>query len=183
MARVKAYQDLTRHHDSVFNDLTRQGGSSNGTSEIAEAEENFRKSVSSLVSTVVTEGAKVPGERGAALISSILRLVPSFSPSPVPTPTIDLPAGMECRIILGDAPRNIPAGQHVVSSLPSSPLTGGAGVPTVVGRSTIRFGQAVTPARRVHATRLSFLQTTCEHPLYQHPRRGVEPQIHALLPC
>ena len=143
-ARVKAYHDLAQHHDSVFDDLTRQGGSSTGTSEIAEAEENFRKSVSGLVSTVITEGAKVPGECGAALISSVLCLVPSFSLSPVLTPTIDLPAGMECRIILGDAPRSIPAGQHVVSSLPSSPLTGGAGTSTVAGRSTIRFGQAVT---------------------------------------
>ena len=34
--------------------------------------------------------------------------------------------------------------QHVVSSLPSSPLTGGASAPTVAGRSTIRFGQAMT---------------------------------------
>ena len=31
-----------------------------------------------------------------------------------------------------------------MSSLPSSPLTGGAGAPTVAGSSTIRFGQAVT---------------------------------------
>ena len=142
--RVKVYQDLTQHHDSVFDDLTRQGGLSTGTSEIAEAEENFRKSVSNLVSTVVTEGAKVPGERGAVLISSILCLVPNFPLSPVLTPTIDLPAGMECRIILGDAPWNIPVGQHVMGSLPSSPLTGGVGTPTVAGSSTIRFGQAVT---------------------------------------
>ena len=34
--------------------------------------------------------------------------------------------------------------QNVVSSLPSSPLTGGVGAPTVAGSSTIRFGQAVT---------------------------------------
>ena len=51
---------------------------------------------------------------------------------------------MECRIILGDAPWSISAGQHVMSSLPSSPLTGGVGTPTVAGSSTIRFGQAVT---------------------------------------
>ena len=158
--RVKAYQDLAQHHDSVFNDLTRQGGSSNGTSEVAEAEENFRKSVSNLVSTVVTKGAKVPGEHGAALISSILHLVPSFPLSPVLTPTIDLPVGMECRIILGDTPRSIPAGQHIVSSLPSSPLTGGAGIPTVAGRSTIKFGQAVTrPA--------TFMQP--DYPFFKHP--------------
>ena len=143
-ARVKAYHDLAQHHDSVSNNLTGQGGSSTGSSEIAEAEENFRKSVSNLVSTVITEGAKVSGERGAALISSVLHLVPNFPLSPVLTPTIDLPMGMECRIILGDAPQSISTGQHIVSSLPSSPLTGGAGAPTVAGSSTIRFGQAVT---------------------------------------
>ena len=62
------------HHDSVSNNLMGQGGLSTGSSEIAQAEENFRKSVSNLVSTVVTEGAKVSGERGAVLISSILQL-------------------------------------------------------------------------------------------------------------
>ena len=127
-----------------------------GSSEIAEAEENFCKSVSSLVSTVITEGAKVSGERGAALISSVLHLVPNLPLGPVLTPTINLPAEMECRIILGDAPWGVSVSQHIVSSLPSSPLTGGAGAPTVAGSSTIRFGQAVTQPT-VHATRLSFL--------------------------
>ena len=59
--RAKAYCALTQHHDSVSDDLTGQGGSSTRSSEIAEAEENFRKSISSLVSTVITEGAKVSG--------------------------------------------------------------------------------------------------------------------------
>ena len=142
--RAKAYHDLAQHHDSVSNDLTGQGGSSTGSSDIAEAEENFCKSVSNLVSTVITEGAKVSGECGAVLISSVLRLVPNLPLSPVLTPTIDLPAGMECRIVLGDASQSISVGQHVVSSLPSSPLTGGVSAPTVAGSSTIRFGQAVT---------------------------------------
>ena len=142
--RAKAYHDLTQHHDSVSDDLTGQGGSSTGSSEIAEAEENFRKSVSNIVSTFVTEGAKVSGEHGAVLISSILRLVPNLPLSPVLTPTIDLPTEMECRIILGDALWGVSMSQHVMSSLPSSPLTGGAGAPTVAGSSTIRFGQAVT---------------------------------------
>ena len=129
---------------SVSNDLTEQGGLSTGSSEIAEAEENFHKSVSNLVSTVITEGAKVSGEHGAALISSILRLMPTLPLIPVLTPTIDLLPERECRIILGDAPRSVSVSQNVVSSLPSSPLTGGAGAPTVAGSSTIRFGQAVT---------------------------------------
>ena len=59
--RAKAYCDLAQHHNSVSDDLAGQGGSSTGSTEIAEAEENFRKSVSNLVSTVITEGAKVSG--------------------------------------------------------------------------------------------------------------------------
>ena len=143
-ARAKAYCDLAQHHNSVSNDLTGQGGSSTGSSKIAEAEENFRKSVSNLVSTVITEGAKVSGECGAALISSILRLMPTLPLIPVLTPTINLLPERECRIILGDAPRSVSLSQNIMSSLPSSPLTRGAGAPTVAGSSTIRFGQAVT---------------------------------------
>ena len=62
--RAKAYHDPAQHHNSVSDDLTGQGGSSTRSSEIAEVEENFHKSVSNLVSTVVTEGAKVSGEHG-----------------------------------------------------------------------------------------------------------------------
>ena len=127
--RAKAYCTLTQCYDSVSNNLTGQGGLSTGSSEIAEAEENFRKSISNLVSTVITEGAKVSGECGAALISSILHLVPTFPLEPVLTPTIDLPPERECRISLGDAPRNVSAGQNIITSLPSSPLTGGASAP------------------------------------------------------
>ena len=141
--RAKAYCDLTQHHNSVSDDLTGQGGSSTRSTEIAEAEENFCKSVSNLVSTVITEGAKVSGERGAALISSILCLVPPLPLNPMLTPAIDLLPEGQCRIILGDVPRSVSVGQNV-SSLPSSPLTGGPGAPMVAGSSTIKFGQAVT---------------------------------------
>ena len=141
--RAKAYCDLTQHHNSVSDDLTGQGGSSTRSTEIADAEENFHKSVSNLVSTVVTEGAKVLGEHGAALISSILCLMPPLPLIPVLTPTIDLLLERECRNILGDAPWSVSVSQNM-SSLPSSPLTGGPGAPTVAGSSTIRFGQAVT---------------------------------------
>ena len=77
--RTKAYSALAEHHDSVSDDLTGKGRSSSGSYEIAEAEEDFRKSISTLVSTIITEGAKVPGERGAVLTSSILHLVPTTS--------------------------------------------------------------------------------------------------------
>ena len=182
--RVKAYHDLTQHHDSVLDDLMRQGGSSTRTSEIAEAEENFRKSVSNLVSTVVTEGAKVPGEHGAALISSVLCLVPNFPLSPVLTPTIDLPMGMECRIILGDAPRNIPMGQHIVGSLPSSPLTEESGR----SHGGWELHYQVRPGR--DPARCTFTQPG--YPFFKQPvstpyidtsERVRNHHIHAILPC
>ena len=49
--RAKAYSALTEHHDSVSNNLMGKGGSSSGSSKIAEAEEDFCKSISTLVST------------------------------------------------------------------------------------------------------------------------------------
>ena len=160
--RAKAYCALTQHHDSVSNDLMGKGGLSSGSSEIAEAEENFCKSISTLVSTVITEGAKVPGECGAALISSILCLVPTLPLDPVLTPTIDLPLEKECRITLGDASWNVSAGQNIVSSLPSSPLTGGASAPMVAGRSTIKFGQAVIRP-------VTFMQPGLDYPFFKKP--------------
>ena len=99
---------LAEHHDSVSDDLMGKGRSSSRSSKIAEAEEDFRKSISTLVSTVITEGAKVPGEHGAVLTSSILHLVPTLPLDPVLTPTIDLPLEKECRITLGNASRECP---------------------------------------------------------------------------
>ena len=101
------------------------------------------KSISDLISTIITEGAKVPGGHGVALTSNIIRLVPNLPLNPVLAPCIDLPPEKECKITLGDTPRPIPAGHGTPSSLPSSPLTGGTGVPMSTGRSTIRFGQAM----------------------------------------
>ena len=89
--RAKAYSALAEHHESVSDDLTGKDRSSGGSSEIMEAEEDFHKSISTLVSTVITEGAKVPGEHGAVLTSSILCLVPTLPLDPVLTLTIDLP--------------------------------------------------------------------------------------------
>ena len=160
--RAKAYCALAQHHDLVSNNLTGKGGLSTGSSEIAEAEENFCKSISNLVSTVITEGAKVPGECGAALISSVLHLVPTLPLDPVLTLTIDLPPERECRITLGDASRNVSAGQNIVSSPPSSPLTGGASAPTVAGRSTIRFGQAMIQP-------VTFMQPNLDYPYFKKP--------------
>ena len=131
--RAKAYSALTEHHDSVSDHLTGKDRLSSGSSEIAEAEEDFHKSISTLVSTIITEGAKVPGEHGAVLTSSILHLVPTLPLDPVLTLIIDLPPEKECRITLGDASWNVPVSQNIMSSLPSSPLTGGASAPWWLG--------------------------------------------------
>ena len=160
--RAKAYSALTEHHDSVSDDLTGKDRSSSRSSEIAEAEEDFCKSISTLVSTVITEGAKVPGEHRAALTSSILCLVPTLPLNPVLTPTIDLPPEKECRITLGNASRNVPVSQNIMSSLPSSPLTGGASAPMVAGRSTIKFGQAVIQP-------VTFTQPALDYPFFKKP--------------
>ena len=103
----------------------------------------FCKSISDLISTTITEGAKVPGGYGVALTSNILWLVPNLPLNLVLAPCIDLPLEKECRIILGEAPRPVTASHSTPSSLPSSPLTGEMGVPTSTGRPTIKFGQIV----------------------------------------
>ena len=100
--RAKAYGTLTEHHNSVSDHLTGKDRSGGESSKIAEAEEDFCKSISTLVSTIITEGAKVPGECGAVLTSSFLCLVPTLPLDPVLTPIIDLPLEKECRITLGD---------------------------------------------------------------------------------
>ena len=110
---------------------------------MAEVEEEFHKSISDLISTIITEGAKVPGGHGVALTSNIMQLVPNLPLNPVLVPCINLPLEKECKITLGDTLRPIPAGQGTPSSLLSLPLTGGMGVPMATGRSTIRFGQAM----------------------------------------
>ena len=160
--RAKAYSTLTKHHDSVSNHLTGKDRSGGGLSEIVEAEEDFHKSISTLVSTIITEGAKVPGECGAVLTSSILCLVPTLPLDPVLTLIIDLPPEKECRITLGEALWNLPVSQNIVSSLPSSPLTGGASAPKVAGRSTIKFGQAVIWP-------ITFTQPAMDYPFFKKP--------------
>ena len=163
---------------TISQERTGWGGES---SEIAEAEEDFRKSISTLVSTVNTEGAKVPGECGAALTSSILCLVPTLPLDPVLSLIIDLPLEKECRITLGDASWNLPVSQNIVSSLPSSPLTRGASAPTVAGRSTLIW-PGHDPACHIYATNhgLSFLQETCKHPCLHTPKSVGNPKCMQL---
>ena len=159
--QAKAYGALAKHHSSMSDHLVGTDRSGN-ESEIADAEEDFCKSISTLISTMITEGAKVPGECGVALASSILCLVLTLPLDPVLTLSIDLPPEKECKITLGDASRSFPMSQSIVSSLPSSPLTGGASAPTVAGRSTIKFGQAVIRP-------VTFTQPAMDYPFFKKP--------------
>ena len=144
---------------------TGKDGSGSGSSRMAEAEEEFHKSISDLISTALTKGAKVPGGHGVALTSNILWLVPCLPLNPVLMPCIDLPLGKECRIILGVMPRSVPTTYGTPSLLPSSSLTGGTSISMPASRSTIRFGQAMISAHYPCATscRLHLLQEALTH--------------------
>ena len=141
--RAKAYGALIEQHNSMSDHLTGKDGSGDGSSKIADVEEEFHKSISTLTSTIITEGAKIPGEHSVAFSSSILWLVPTLPLDPVLVPSIDLPLKKECKITLGDALWPFLVSHGAVSSLPSLPLIGGVSAPTITGRSTIKFGQAV----------------------------------------
>ena len=135
--RAKAYGALVEQHRSMSDHLTGRDGSGDGSSEMVDAEEEFCKSISNLISTVITEGTKIPGECGVALTSNIIWLVPTLPLNPVLAPSIDLPLEKQWKITLGNTSRPFPAGHGTSSSLPSLPLTGGMGVPVATSRSTI----------------------------------------------
>ena len=160
--RAKAYGALVEQHCSVSDLLTGKDGSGDWSSEMAEAEEEFHKSISNLISTIITEGAKVPGGHGVALTSNIIWLVPTLPLNSVLALSIDLPPEKECKITLGDTLRPFPAGHGTLSSLPSSPLTVGMGVPVATGRSTIKFGQAVIRP-------IAFAPPAIDYPFFKKP--------------
>ena len=141
--RAKAYRALVEQHHSKPELPMGKDGSGGGSSRMAEVEEEFHKSISDLISTALTKGAKVPGGHGVALTSNILWLVPCQPLNLVLMPCIDLPLEKECRIILGEMLRSIPTSHGTPSLLPSLPLTGGISISVPASRSTIRFGQAI----------------------------------------
>ena len=85
--RAKAYCALTQHHDSVSDNLMGKGGLSSRSSKIAEAEEDFHKSISTLVSTVITEGAKVPGRMWGS--TDLQYSLPGTNPTSGPSANTD----------------------------------------------------------------------------------------------
>ena len=80
--RAKAYGALIKQHNSMSDHLMGKDGLGDKSSEIADAEEEFCKSISTLISTMITEGAKIPGECGVALTSSISLASTNFTLGP-----------------------------------------------------------------------------------------------------
>ena len=103
--RAKAYGALMEQHCFKSDLPTGKDGPGSGSSEMVEVEEEFCKSISDLISTVITEGAKVPGGHSVALMSNIIWLVPNLPLNLVLAPCIDLSLEKECNITLGDTPR------------------------------------------------------------------------------
>ena len=135
---VKQYRTKPRsHEEKEKEDLE---GTSTG---MAEAEAEFHKSMTDLISALLTERGKVPRGHGVALASNVLQLVPSLPLNPVLTACMDLPPKKECRIVSREMPRSPSSGPSTPGPLPSSPLTGTMGGLSPAKRSTIRFGQAV----------------------------------------
>ena len=157
--RAKAYGALVEQHCSMSDLPIGKDGPGSGSSKMAEVEEEFCKSISNLISTVITEGAKVPGGHGVALTSNIIWLVPNVPLNLVLAPCIDLPPEKECKITLGDTLRPVPAGHGAPSSLPSLPLTGGTGVPVATSRSTVKF--VIRP--------IAFAPPATDYPFFKKP--------------
>ena len=180
--RAKAYGALVKHHNSMSDYLMGKDRSGGGSSEIADAEKDFRKSISTLVSTMITESAKVPGEHGVALTSSILCLVPTLPLDPVLAPSIDLPLEKECKITLGNASWTFPVSQSIMSSLPSSPLTWRGRCPHGGWEIHHQIWSGCNLAHHIYTTShgLSFLQKTCKHPCPHTSKRSGNPKCMQL---
>ena len=140
---AKAYEALVeqcRPESEPHQDKEGLEGTSTG---IAEAEEEFHKSMMDLISIILMEGWKVPGGHGIALASNVLWLVPTLPLNPVLMTCVDLPPEKEYRIMSGETPRSLSSGPSIPSSLPSLPLMGSTGGSSSAMRSTIIFSQAV----------------------------------------
>ena len=115
--------------------------------DMAEAwdlvEADLHKSMMDLVSTVITEGTKVPGGQGVAITSNILQLVPSLPSNLVLVTCTDLPPEREFKVVTWDPPRPPVPEPSAPSLLPSSPLTGTKGGSSISRKPAIKFGQTV----------------------------------------
>ena len=141
--RAKASEALIEQHCPELEISLGKDGFGNGSGQMAEAQEEYHKSMTDLISIILTKGAEVPGGHGVALTSNMLQLVPNLPLNPVLMPCIDLPTEKECRIVSGETLRSISTSHATLSLLPSSPLTEGTSGSMPTGRLTIYFGQAM----------------------------------------
>ena len=141
--RAKAYEALIEQHHPKPEISSGKDGSGSRSGWMAEAEEEYCKSMTDLISIILTKGVKVPGGHRVALTSNMLQLVPNLPLNLVLTPCIDLPLEKECRIVSGETLRSISMSHATLSLLPSLPLTEGTSGSVATGRLTICFGQAV----------------------------------------
>ena len=141
--RAKAYEALIEQHCPKPEISLGKDGLGNGSGRMAEAEDEYCKSMTDLISIILTKAVKVPGAHGVALTSNMLQMVPNLPLNPVLTPCVDLPLEKECRIVSGETLRSISMSHATLSSLPSLPLTEGTSGSVPTSRSTIHFGQAM----------------------------------------
>ena len=80
--RAKAYEALIEQHHPKPEISTGKDGSGNGSGQMAEAEEEYCKSMTDLISVILTKGVKVPRGHRVALTSNMFQLVPNLPPQP-----------------------------------------------------------------------------------------------------
>ena len=180
--KAKAYGALVKHHNSVSDHLTGKDGLGGGSSKIVDAEEDFCKSISTVVSTMITEGAKIPGECGAALTSSILHLVPTLP--------LDPGTSTKHRFITGegvqDHPRQCLMGLSCESEHCEFPpqfiFNWRSKCPHGCWEIHHQIWSGHDPAHHIYATSygLSFLQETCKHQCPHTPKRVGDPKCMQL---
>ena len=91
LQRAKAYKALVEQYRPESKPRQDKEGLEGTSTGIAEAEEEFHKSMIDLISIILAEGGKVPGGHRIALASNVLWLVPTLPLNLVLTTCVDLP--------------------------------------------------------------------------------------------
>ena len=152
--------------NTTLSDLpTGKDGPGGRSSKMAEVEEEFHKSISDLISTIITEGVKVPGGHGVALTSNIIWLVPNLPLNPVLAPCINLPPEGECKITLEDNTEAHPSWSWHPKFLPQFAFNWGNGCPRVYRQIFHKFWSGCDLTHYLHATSygLPLLQEALKH--------------------
>ena len=80
--RAKAYNALVEQYHPEPKPSEGKDGLGKGPGRIAKAEEEFHRSMTDLISAILTKGGKIPGGHGVALASNVLQLVPTLPLKP-----------------------------------------------------------------------------------------------------